>query len=95
MGTVKLRVNLVTEEHHLIPFGTEIDESKVPPRLRKRRYILRPGERDIDEINFKAQASVAENEIDMDEVAMEEESPQTEEEVVRHHVANRRGMRRG
>lgn len=60
MGDVKLRVNMILEGH-FFRFGSLLDEKKIPLHLRKRRYILRPGERDIDEIRFRAQASVAEN----------------------------------
>lgn len=94
MGQVKLRVNMIIDGHGF-PFGTLIDEEKIPIDYRKRRYIVRPGEKDMDELRFRAQASVAENQVDPSEINLEMEVPQTEEEVIRHHIANKRAMRRG
>jgi hypothetical protein len=45
MGNVKLKVNLIIEGV-LIKFGTIVDEDRIPLRLRKKKYIIREGEKD-------------------------------------------------
>ena len=87
MANVKLKANIIVGGTFL-KFGTIIDESKVPPRLRKRKYILREGEIDYDAINLKAQMAVAEQEVTVDELLEEEE------ERPKVNIANRRLPRR-
>ncbi|HXB10671.1 MAG TPA: hypothetical protein VNZ45_01690 [Bacteroidia bacterium] len=80
-------------------FGTVMDEKKIPLHLRKRQYIVRQGEIDVDEERLKAQESAAvrmqddnpektNDEIDQ-EIIMEDEEKPSKEEVVRHRIANR------
>jgi len=92
---VKIRTNMILgEARHFVPFGTLVDIEQIPPHLRKKKYIIREGERDIDAERFKAQASVMENDVDPNDLNLAPELPQTEEEVVRQRIVNRRAMRR-
>lgn len=36
-----LKVNIITEEGKLIPFGTVLDESKIPIRVYKPKYVAK------------------------------------------------------
>jgi hypothetical protein len=89
MPSVRLRTNMIIEGKPF-PFGTVMDEEKIPRHLRKRAYILRPGERDIDEERFAAQEKAA----IVGQEPIIEEDQQTEEDAVRIRNANRRGIRR-
>ena len=84
MANVKLRVNMILEGN-LIPFNSFVDLDKIPPRLRKKRYILRPGEHDYDADNLVAQEEAVNTEVNIDEVEPDEDEP------IRTRLANRRG----
>jgi hypothetical protein len=79
-------------EGNFIKFGTVLDERKVPPHLRKRKYILRSGEIDQDEINLNAQMQAVEQEVELEPNI--EEAAATEEDSIRTRIANRRATRR-
>jgi len=51
-----------------------VDLQKVPPRLRKRRYILKEGERDLAQEERERQMQYAEGEIDAEDLLVEEEN---------------------
>jgi hypothetical protein len=89
MAEVKLKTNMIIEGTFL-KFGSTIDESKVPLRFRKRKYILRPGEIDYDAINMEAQMRAAEEDNRVDEendLVFEDDQPKV-------RVANKRLGRR-
>jgi hypothetical protein len=63
MPSVKLKTNMIIEGH-FFKFGTMIDENKVPPRYRTRKFILREGEIDYREREREKQMAMAEQELD-------------------------------
>lgn len=72
MPNVKLRTNLILEGDFLKE-GTIIDLQKVPLRFRKKRYIIREGERDLVEEDRERQMAYAEGEVRDVEELLEEE----------------------
>lgn len=72
MANVKLRTNLILEGDFLKE-GTIIDLQKVPLRFRKKRYIIREGERDLVEEDRERQMAYAEGEVNDVEELLEEE----------------------
>ena len=89
MPNVKTRLNMIIGDA-FIPFGSIIDEAKIPPEFRKRKFIVRPGERDFDAERFKMQEEQARVELE----PIIEEDRQTEEDSKRIILANKRAMRR-
>jgi hypothetical protein len=63
MASVKLRTNMIIAGA-FYKFGTIIDEQKVPPQYRKRKYILREGEIDYREKEREQQMAMAEREME-------------------------------
>jgi hypothetical protein len=83
MANVKLKVNMILKGT-FIPFNSLVDLDKIPPHLQKKKYILRPGERDYDAVDLAAQEEAINTEINIDET-----EPSKEERVV-ERLANRR-----
>lgn len=59
MPNIKLRTNLIVEGNFLKE-GTILDLQKVPLRFRKKRYIIREGERDLVAEDREQQMAYAE-----------------------------------
>jgi hypothetical protein len=83
MANVKLKVNMILKGT-FIPFNSLVDLDKIPPHLQKKKYILRPGERDFDKEDLVAQEEAINTEVNIDET-----EPSEEERVV-SRLANRR-----
>jgi hypothetical protein len=83
MANVKIKVNMILWGT-FIPFNSLVDLDKIPPHLQKKKYILRPGERDYDAENLAAQEEAIETEVNI------EETEPDEEEIVKGRLANRR-----
>jgi hypothetical protein len=83
MANVKIKCNMILGGT-FIPFNSLVDLDKIPPHLRKKRYILRPGERDYDAVDLTAQEEAVNTEVNIDEA-----EPSDEERVV-SRLANRR-----
>jgi hypothetical protein len=59
MATVKIRTNMIIDgKFHR--FGSLLGESAIPPKYKKRKYIVHPGEIDPDEENLRHQEKAAE-----------------------------------
>jgi hypothetical protein len=83
MANVKIKVNMILGGT-FIPFNSLVDLDKIPPHLQKKRYILRPGERDYDAENLVAQEEAVETEVNIEDVEPDEEA------MVKGRMANRR-----
>jgi hypothetical protein len=84
MSNVKIKVNMILGGT-FIPFNSLVDLDRIPPRLQKKKYILRPGERDYDAENLAAQEEAVSTEVNI------EDSEPNEEERTITRLANRRG----
>src|ERR1700757_5015496 len=89
MASVKLKTNMIIEGQ-FFRFGTVIDESKVPPRYRKKQYILREGEIDYREKERLEQMAIAEQELEDLNRSNDIEGMEPEEEVKPRRVIRRR-----
>lgn len=67
---VKLRTNLIVGGVFLKE-GTILDLQKIPSHLRKKRYILREGERDLKQEEREKQMQYAEGEIDAEDLLID------------------------
>jgi hypothetical protein len=85
MANVKLKVNMILSGT-FIPFNSLVDLDRIPPRLQKRKFILRPGEIDYEAKDLAAQEEAVKTEVDI------EEPDASEEEVVKGRLANRRSI---
>lgn len=75
-----------------VRFGTIVDEDNIPSHLRKKKFILRPGDVDYDARNLALQEEVARTEVDAEEISERANDDVDEEEENRpiSNIANKR-----
>lgn len=71
-------------------FGSVLDETIIPQKYRKRRYIVRQGEADPDEARDKRALEGEFNNRDVEEMIISDEVAAVQAESLRRAMANRK-----